>query len=177
VRKTDFPQADTDQTGWLYLDGYQFQHHDVSVSMHASYSSNERIIWIGPPLIPILPIFLFVPQRHDYMHFILQVEIETQSHVSIDTSQIKAYISNGKILQAAATDVSINSRKLLEHPSMLEVSNGKLSFYLVYDVPLSQLEGFVIDPGSIAVNNEVIRIKPLQFGKKTKYQYHPMWVD
>jgi hypothetical protein len=51
--------------------------------------------------------------------------------------------------------------------------NKKMTSYLNFTVPPAEIDGFILDLGTLTVNDDIIRLSPLKFQKTHRYSYFP----
>jgi hypothetical protein len=155
----NFPKAKAADTDWVkvkfrpplsvgyykdFTSGiYKFQHRNVSLIIKNSYYSGHSNypIFIGPPLLPIFPIFgkyRKEPFQHRFGGFSLDVE-SLNDTTKIDFSKIRIQVSGGRSIQPNAVRMwppadRWNWAKGKEIPiQQVEVSKEKMSFHIGFD--------------------------------------------
>lgn len=194
----NFPKAKTADTDWVkvkfrpplsggyykdFTSGiYKFQHRNVSLIIKNSYYSGHSNypIFIGPPLLPIFPIFAKYrkePFQHRFDGFSLDVE-SLNDMTKIDFSKIRIQVSGGRLLQPNAVRMwppgdRWNWAKGKEIPiQQVEVSKEKISFHIGFDARESELvEYFALDLGEIVIDDENIKVPVLQYSKGLKWYF------
>ena len=181
ILRTNFPAVKTLTSGWSETQGKasgEFKYKDVSTRLGGIYFPFRRVAWFGPPLIPLVPVFLLHP-KEGFGKVMLWVEIESPTETSgLDISQIQVYGTGGKPLRVDAKSIdfrhgSEEREHLKQVPKRPTISKGRLSLHLECHSTLSELKHFTVDLGSLNVGGESVRLPPLSFRKKTEYKYGP----
>ncbi len=177
-------KAEVANTNWKIekTDNYQypkFEQGNISLDVRPSFGPSRRIMWFGPPLIPIIPKFLYTqPPQTDYaIHFTVSLE-SLNDTTFIDLSQVKGLTSSGKELQpssirvyvkpagsSAFSTATVNQQVLLVKQEM--------TCYLIFTVAATKVEGFILDMGKLSINDITIKLSPLKFQKTKRYSYFP----
>jgi hypothetical protein len=177
----NFPAVNTLTGGWSetqHKTSGEFKYKDVSTSLSGYYFPSRDVMWFGPPLIPLFPVFLLNP-KGGFGQVMLWVRIESPTETSgLDTSQIQVYGAGGKPLRVDAKSIdfrhaSDERERLKQIPKHPTISKGSLSLHLTCYSILSELERFTVDLGSLNVGGESVRLPPLRFRRRTEYKYGP----
>jgi len=179
ITRHNYPVAKTLPTGWLQEGGYIFKYKDVSTRLYGTYTPESSVVWLGPPLIPFIPRFLFA-RKQTFGKLKLVIEIQSPAETSgLEISQIRVLAVTEKPLsiyniQSDYLGIGLENRKhlaeFLKHPI---VTNEKLKISLECDSTLKELERVTIEIGSINVGEENITLPPLGLHKKSLYYYFP----
>jgi len=177
ILRENYPGAKTLPTGWSEIPDkrgiYEFRYKDVSMRLSASYRPAFRIMWFGPPLIPLIPKVLYAQKDTlAKLHFYIVIESPTETS-SLDLSQIKVYGAGQKALRVDINSVYLDSEKLKEIPKEAVISKGKGYVYLECDSTFFELDQFILDLDSIIVRDDKVKLAILEFRKTAKYIYGP----
>jgi hypothetical protein len=199
ILKSELMQADTSTTGWIPFEkGYKFQEENVSFVVHNfpltdSIRPLSRCVMMGPPLLPIIPTFLFPPYKSNPTRKIgFKIEVNSAEDTTIlDLYKLRIELSDGSLIQPIAVytkekdgtfysiivDRAANGTtgRLLQ-PGAVTLSREKMNYNFQFDGFPAAVEEVVINFGSVQINGKDFLLPPLKYRKLTKYRYVPLEV-
>jgi len=170
---------------------YEFKNDGVTVILCPEGRGLQIISW-GPALLPVIPAFTYSrprPWLND--KFSVQLGMENPSGTStIDLSKIEMEIPTKKILPVAKVTGfkrgeggSITA--CFKHPrredlaqldmGLFVISSDRMSFILEFDIPIKDVDAFILHLGSLSVNGKDTKLPPLKYHNASKYQYQPFF--
>ena len=177
LSNTSWTSTEVTYRGYLKLftsKGYRcrFQHGSVSVTLNGFHlrGGDDGTLIFGPPLIPLIPVFLWSKPRPYRFGFYIALECPTET-CSMELSKIRILSSEGKVWQI---DKFRTSRE--RNPDKITASNGKDEYSLTSseELPLD-IEEILLDLGSIQINGDEVKLPHIRILKKTKYGYYPVY--
>lgn len=188
ILRRNFPAVKKLPAGWSEMQdkdarlkssypAYGFRYKDVLTRLSGSYLPADRVAWFGPPLIPLVPLFILYKDVFGKVTLVMTIESPTETS-GFDISQIQVYGTGEKPLRVNTKSIyfrhgSEKPEKLREIPKHPTISKGELFLYIECHSTLSELKRFTVDIGSLNVGEENIRLPPLSFRKQSKYIYGP----
>ena len=167
---------------------YKFQDEGVTLYTCPALRGEKRLISIGPPLIPLIPIFLdqTLPNAGE-VKFEFKFRIGSPSaETSIDFAKIALILPDGRTLMPEkvrtwrpcfgtfSNDCNCYPEdfKAIAIDQFIVVNNIR---YFELDFPTSRasVEECVIELGTIIVNGKKVEVSPLRFKKADHYRYWP----
>jgi hypothetical protein len=177
IFRRDIWQAETTNTDWVPLESndyrasYKFQREEVIIT--AEFWYRVWILSLGPPFFPV------IPRSHKYQtNIILNLTITSESdEARIDLAKIQLQISGNTSVRLKKASAGEPDGAPQEIPVMkVAVSNGP-RFYLQFNPFDSVPPEFILDLGSIEINDKTFKLPPLKCQKRFKYSYWPLFMD
>jgi len=158
ILRSELMHADTGTTGWIpFEEGYKFQEENVSFVVRDfpltdGRRPESRMVMAGPPLLPVIPLFLFPPYRSNPAKKIrFTIEVNSAEDTTIlDLYKLQIELSGGSLLQPVAV--------------YTEERDG--TFYnIVTDGAAIGIKGKLLKSGATVLSRE-----------KMKYNFQSSWV-
>jgi len=153
-----------------------------------------RMIGIGPPIIPLIPLGLFLdPIRNWPDGFFMYIQVDSAKDKAVlDLSKVRLRVE-GRAEAVAPTFISrfapgkdvesdnddVCNRVPGHHEevaSVQELSAGRAQFVIRFDIPDREVRGADLDIGRVRVGSQELTIPPLRYERDTFWFYSPMLI-
>lgn len=184
-------KAKTDSDNWIRVtsssyptEKAQYKSDTITLSTQYSYDANSCNISIGPPVLPIIPLFFFC-SGIDYFHLIFMIE-NSNNEFTIDINEIKL-ISNDEVRSISDAYYcavnegyycSSNDRRNIKIGSNepIILNKGRFLIHLSF-VKIGKPEELSLVFGKIFSEGKQINIPSLKFQKNNRIAYVPLMLS
>jgi hypothetical protein len=164
----------------------EYKTNDFSILMPLTHNGGDcSPISVGPPVVPIIPLFCFASESYTYFNFIIE-SIDTPLTVDIQKITLK---TAGKIGSSPAQSFSCNVREKYDSFGCYNIRdranvisgtpvtiNGRVSF-MVQWLHAESPDERIIHLRGISVNGKEIDIPSLSLRKNTNLLYCPLMLS
>jgi hypothetical protein len=114
ILKNEGLKAEVANTNWTnqnynsYYQYLKFERQNVSLDVRSGFAPSRELMWIGPPVIPVIPRYLYKqPPAIDYdIRFTINLD-SLYDKTFIDLSHIKGLTSSGKVLSPSSIRIFV----------------------------------------------------------------------
>jgi hypothetical protein len=156
--------------GWRKVDStFEFNWKTTSFELYSFYRI-DHVVAIGPPLLPLFP--LFTKPAWDSLHNHSGIKVVYGSEVvRMDLLQVKAHFPSGTNYSAAFFAEG-EAYPMKDHNVLID-KEGK-TLYFSFDAPYDQSQSFTVEFGKVFVGDSMVTLPSVKYNRRVQYKYLPL---